>query len=680
MPSLRLSAALLLACAACGPGSQGDEPTQAPTATGEPSGPRPVDDPDPPTANRAQAEQFVADLAAVRHPSDGGGSARLELAEGEVARVMSMAPGTWTVILTVGPLGIAEGGAVHFMPDPFWGWSSPQASRPDQPGYTEITTDAEDVEFEFQHISAGAGMTGALIAYLSAGSLEAGDEVRIVYGAGRLQARADLYADRGARLWVMVDGDGDGVRGVVEDSPTIAVGAAPAARLVLHGPSVAHPGDPIRYTVAVLDGWANVVEDVTGSLRLSQRPEGWGLPGEVELRAADRGALCFGGQAAGSGIARVAIEMELDGQVLRAEANPLVVLKDLPLVRWGDLHGHSNLSDGTGDPADWWRYARDVAGLDLAALTDHDHWGVRFLDQHPELWKLLTEEARRAHEPGRFVALLAYEWTSWIHGHRHVLHFADTGPLLSSLDPAHQNPRQLWEALAGLPVLTFAHHSAGDPVATNWSFVPPPQIEPVTEVMSVHGSSEAADSPSLIRGARRGNFVRDQLDRGLRLGLIGSGDGHDGHPGLAHLSPSYGWRAARPGEPSARVGRGGLAAILSEDLTRESVLEALRARRCYATSGPRILLNATLAGHPMGATIPAAELEEARLNLLILGTAGIEWIDLIGPERIDRIELGGERRFQEQLAPQDLKAGSYLYLRVHQVDGALAWSSPWFFE
>ena len=71
-------------------------------------------------------------------------------------------------------------------------------------------------------------------------------------------------------------------------------------------------------------------------------------------------------------------------------------------------------------------YARDVAALDVVALTDHDHWGSLFLDEHPELW----ERIQRAHgatstSPGRFVTVLGYEWTNWIYGHRHVLYFGD---------------------------------------------------------------------------------------------------------------------------------------------------------------------------------------------------------------------------------------------------------------
>ena len=75
-----------------------------------------------------------------------------------------------------------------------------------------------------------------------------------------------------------------------------------------------------------------------------------------------------------------------------------------------------------------------------------------------------------------------------------------------------------------------------------------------------------------------GNTVRDALERGYRLGFVGSGDSHDGHPGLVHL---------------ASGGSGGLAGILAKARTREAVLEALRARRVYATNGPRIVLTAS---------------------------------------------------------------------------------------
>mgnify|MGYP001555172251 CR=1 FL=1 len=52
------------------------------------------------------------------------------------------------------------------------------------------------------------------------------------------------------------------------------------------------------------------------------------------------------------------------GDDIVARSNPMVVSMTGARVFWGDLHGHSGLSDGTGTPADYLAYARDAAALD----------------------------------------------------------------------------------------------------------------------------------------------------------------------------------------------------------------------------------------------------------------------------------------------------------------------------
>ena len=638
-----------------------------------------VDDPAPPTARWEQVQTWRSDLQAERHPADGGGSFRLDLAEGTEGTEgnrLEVQVGTSAripLVYTAGPLGVAQGGALHFMPNPYWGWSVPQTTHEHRPGYSEVTTDAQGVVLETFFI--GTAEAGTLVIQVGGRGLAEGEQVRIVYGAGALGARVDRHAERGSRLWLYVDGDGDGVRGLLADSPSVDVLPGPPARLVLTGPSVARPGERVRFTAAVLDAQGDAGLSVAGTLRISQRPDGWEVPETVELQPEDLGSATFEVLAGTPGVARLRATLELGELLLEDEANPLWVAAEVPRVLWGDLHGHSNYSDGTGLPEDYYRYARDVAGLDVAVLTDHDHFGARFIDQNPEMWEEIARVTEAFHEPGRFVTVLGYEWTSWIHGHRHVLYFSGEGEVLSSLDPAYETPRQLWEALRGRDALTFAHHSAGDPIPTNWTFLPDPELEPVTEIMSVHGSSEAADCPRVLRRPVRGNFVRDVLDRGVQLGFVGSGDGHDGHPGLAHLSPVYGWVS------EDRIGTGGLAGILAEERTRPALLAALRARRTYATSGPRILLHATLEGHAMGEALPADGLpEDAVLRVVVIGTAGLARIDLVRPSAVTSFQLGGELRFVGDIPLGQLAAGGYVYLRVLQVDGAMAWTSPFFLK
>jgi hypothetical protein len=590
------AAALLLALAALACGSDDpSEPPPAPTASPDPRAGLSRD------ARSETAESLMTDLRLERHPGDGGGSASaVELRpvgpEGVGEPVASVPAGSRARVrmrYEAGPHGISEGGVLFLQTSPFWEWQEAQTRVSEYPGYTTVSTDADGVELRAE--TYGQGLVGFTV---EGRALVQGETVELVYGAGPAGARVDRYAERESPVWLHVDADGDGVRGVVAASPRVATHAGPPALLVLRAPTTAVPGQQIELRVSVLDPLGNAGVALVGEVEV-ESDGAFELPTRVALGAQDAGSVSVRGVARAPGIHRVRARLSVpdprapgEQRELEAISEPVVVRDGVPRVLWADLHGHSNLSDGTGTPEDFYRYARDVGGLDVAALTDHDHWGMRFLDANPELWERIRSAVAAAHEPGRFVALLGYEWTSWLHGHRHVLYFEDEGPVFSSIDAErrYETPAQLWQALRGRRALTFAHHSAGGPISTNWDFPPDPELEPVTEIVSVHGSSEAPDSPRPIYSPVAGNYARDALGRGFRLGLIGSGDSHDGHPGLAHL--------ASPGRNN------GLAAIFAPERTREAVLAALRARRVYATNGPRIFLRTTLDGvHEMGTAL-----------------------------------------------------------------------------
>ncbi len=643
--SLALSFLLAFAC------GRAQEPSDAPADERHPG--------DPPTALRQTLEELRESAAAERHPSDGGGRAWLEEADRGPVAVGSRH--TWTIVYEAGPLGIEVGGAVRLIVSPFWDWSPPQNRVPQAPGYTTAECLAEGVELEVD-------VPQWFEVKIQGRPLAAGEQLRIVYGAGEAQAKSDTYAEKDSRFWVGVDGDGDGIHRVLADSPSIEVLPGPPRRLQLTLPSTAAPMEEVPLGIAVLDAFGNRGVPFQGEVEIVAVPETveWATP--VRLTADMEGLIAITVRPTEQGVVRMVARLVGDGDQgpveIVGESNPCLVAEATPRVLWGDLHGHSNLSDGTGTPEDYFVYARDVARLDVVSLTDHDHWGMLFLDEDPQMWEQIRSTTARFNDPGRFVTLLGYEWTSWIHGHRHVLYFGDDGPVLSSIDPAYETPTQLWDALRGSDALTFAHHSAGGPVATNWDFPPDPELEPVTEVASVHGNSEAMDAPSPIYSPLQGNFVRDVLERGYPLGFIGSGDSHDGHPGLVHLAG----------------GKGGLAAILSEDLTREGVRQALQRRRVYATNGPRIVLRCALDGQGMGLSIPKAELENpSLLYVRAIACAPIERIDIIRSGG-EIQSIGGEQAwdFTTAVELEGLEAGDFVYVRAIQTDGGCAWSSPFF--
>jgi hypothetical protein len=618
----------------------------------------------PPLSPNARPEVLRAlreDLEIERHPSDGGG--RVDLVDGP-SSVAAGGVGNWTFEYTAGPEGIAVDGWLFLQVSPFWNWTTPQVTQPLGPGFTRVETTATGVELEASTVD--SQLLGVRVA---GRPLAEGETIRLTYGDGA-GARVDPFAEEGSPFWFAVDGDGDGVRKLLPGPPTVEVTPGPAARLILTLPSVARPGEEIALRLGLTDAVGNSASSEASRIALHwRRHDAAGGGTAVDLPAAIEGTAGGAGltfRAPADGVYTVEGSTG-DGGVV-GWGGPLVVSATRPRIRWGDVHGHSNYSDGTGTPEQYFRYARDVAGLDFAALTDHDHWGIQPLAHTPALWAEIRRQVSAFHAPGRFVTLLGYEWTSWLHGHRHVLYFEDDGPVFSSVDPRYETPRQLWDALRPHPAMTFAHHSAGDPVATNWHYPPDPELEPVTEVVSIHGVSEAPDAPAVVRGAFDGNFVRDVLGRGYRLGFIGSGDGHDGHPGLAHLGGHY---------PT-----GGLAAILSEERTPEGILEALRARRVYATSGPRIVLRFALGGARMGSIARAAELApSASLYVHAIGTAPIAAVEVIRSGTVsDRYSAGGQLEVEATAAVDGLKAGEFVYVRVEQEDGGLAWSSPVFID
>ncbi|MHC4261362.1 MAG: DUF3604 domain-containing protein [Planctomycetota bacterium] len=608
----------------------------------------------PATARLDVAEALWIDAKTPRGAGDGLGSIR-----------WSTPPDTPRAATTVelalefetDPAGIEVGGALYLQAPPFWGWSTPQSDDPDGLGYTTVTTEAEGVVLVPRTVD-----EQLLQVEVTGRALRGGDRVQIVYGSGSAGARADRFAERASRFEVAVDADGDGVRELIGESLELSIAPGPPARLLAFLPATARAGEDVELTVALVDGRGNRTPMTERTLELTVRDgearEVASLtlePGEdhrrLELPAGDGGTVRY--------------IVSGDDSALTAETNPMRV-SQARRVLWADLQNHSALSDGTGEPEDLYAYADEIAALDVYALTDHDHWGLRPLDEHPALWDRVLAAADGAGTPGRFLALAGYEWTSWIFGHRHVVFFGDERPLLSSFDLDFDEPRELWAGLRGKRAVSIPHTLAGGPVAVDWERAPDPEVEPVVELVSVHGASDAPDSPRRIYSAEDGHWFTDVLDRGYRYGVLGSTDGHDGHPGLAHLvAPS-----------------GGLAGILAEEATAESVLEAIRARRTFATSGPRILVRTSLGSQPMGSVLKAADLgEEPAMFLEAFAVAPLESIDLIdrsGP--LVSFALEGERDVRTTLPIPRVEPGDVIWVRVVQTDGHAAWTSPYFFD
>ena len=156
----------------------------------------------------------------------------------------------------------------------------------------------------------------------------------------------------------------------------------------------------------------------------------------------------------------------------------------------------------------------------------------------------------------------------------------------------------LHEELAGRTDIFIIPHVGGRPSDLAYHSA---TLEPLVEVYSSWGEFEW--------------MLRESIARGYHVGVVAGSDGHKGRPRQQlpwreHLwrlpvGSLVFWRATSPGAPSG---------------------EALKARRCYATSGQRIIVQASCENRPIGSRFsldrpPAFDLE-------IVGTEELEQIEL----------------------------------------------------
>ena len=384
---------------------------------------------------------------------------------------------------------------------------------------------------------------------------------------------------------------------------------------------------------------------------------------------------------------------------------------------WGDLHIHSyfsscywgeeTLPDGfDGSPADCYRYARDVAGMDFGAVTDHTWSGNGRMLVEDE-WAEILAANRQYHEPGRFVAIPAYEWNApgdrqW--GHRNTLFNHDEPPILRSGSEV-TDLSQLWQQLAELPYasLSIPHHLARDATPYDWS-QHSADWEPVVEITSLWGNYEYQGNPHECdpnwSPSATGSFLQDGLAKANRVGVIGGGDNHTGHAGGHYFNTQQpnvanSQRLNRLSRFRMNALGTGIGGLYVTEFTREGIFEALRARRCVAASGRKIALWTETNGLPMGAEGPALDDNPRTVSYVVSGNERLQSVTLVR-NGVDVQRFFGDDYYHEgvfedtdsldvllRLSPSASNGNGedwvYYYVRAVQEDGRTAWSSPvWF--
>ena len=571
--------------------------------------------------------------------------------------------GTWKIVYTVGKEGISIGGGIAVHISPYWGWTPPQNSSQDYPGYTTVSTSNDKAQLDVL-----IGYPNYVVIRTEGVPLNYKQSITVTYGdtGGNKhplgKAKCDKYAEEGEEFFIKVDGDGDGYFYPIGHQPRINILPGPAAALIVTAPSLVKIDTPFSVKIAAVDRYDNWAQSYQGAIDLSSSRSDIDIPQRYHFKESDRGAKKIKCTVKKAGLCRIKVEDRKNG--FKTESNP-ILCTDKPLsnhLYWGDIHGHSGICDGTGTPDNYYQYARDVAGLDISSLTSHDAHGFIPLDEDEETWNLIRRKTDYYYRPGEFVTFLGYEWTDWTYGHQHVLFlYSEEGEVFSFRDSKSDTPNKLFNCLKGKEAITKPHHVGGGPIPCDWNFYNA-DFQPLTEICSVHGNCEFFGCFKGIYRPKEKHFVQDALARGYKLGIVASGDSHNGHPGRRDL-----------GAITA-----GLMGVYAEALDRASIWKALKSRMVYATSGARIILDFYINGHAMGEVLYQNNENDVRdISGEVIGTDLIREIVIIkNGLNLHTIKGKGIKNSIHYLDKTVLKDGDYYYLRIVQEDGEMAWSSP----
>lgn len=546
---------------------------------------------------------------------------------------------TWTV----GTRAVEAGGgfwvARHFNAN----YGAFQTEDPASEGYVTLETTDADAVFEVDVYMASGPHGGfrapepALAYRLAEGRLDPGESVTITYGdtsGGGPGIRIAQTSSARLPFPLYVDFDGSGEWRPQPILPFAVVGTTVAG---VHGfaPSVVRPGETFEMSVRAEDRFYNrATGEIPGfevllndELRATTEP-GTEAISIVELVLEEPGVYW------------TAIRSRGAGPSITGDANPILVAENPEYgIYWGDTHGHSGYAEGIGTLDFFLQFARDDARLDFVTHSEHD----TALDAAE--WELMRKKSAEYDEPGQFIPYLGWEWTMHTRqggGHHNVL-YRSVGdqdvisvlefPTLSELY------RELDSRYDRRDVVVVPHaHNPGNFRLSH------PGLEPLVEMMSMHGTFEW--------------FMQEYLSRGHQVGVVAASDDHLSHPGYS--APNR----------NSLAQRGGLGAVLAPARSRDAIFDGMKARRTYATTGDRIILDFKVNGTGMGSRAPFSETREIAGR--VIGTAPIGSITLIRNER----ELWSEDYSLDtgDGAPTDLMVTFYSEeTPVHMGDAPRGW-------
>jgi len=519
--------------------------------------------------------------------------------------------GSWTVTYTVGGVGMDDGARLKLAANSTSDWGPPQFDDAEADNYCTVETDGDAcVEGRYDTQGHVRPFRNVIEVSVFDGTLKEGETITITLGArgeGCLGLVMQSFPERDFRLIGLVDAFETGEFVELPDELTVDIVGGRARGLHAVAPSHTTPDDEFEVAVRGVDYWGNVADGYAGTVSVE-------AGGGEELATVE----------VVDGVAEVDVSLEESGvdrltvvdadRDLRTTTNPVVCTADADgRIYWGDIHGQSGETVGTGTAQEYLEFARDSAFLDFASHAGND------FQITPEFWATLRESIREFNDPGEFVTFLCYEWSAntpnggdhnvYFRGDEETIHRSSLWQVDDGTDRGRGTypVEALYEAYAGRDDVLIVPHRGGRPATLD---VSDPDLTPFVEILSVWGIFEW--------------YGQEALERGYDVGFVAGSDDHTGRPGASHPTNEADW--------SFPI-KGGLMATRADDLSRPSLWDAFTGRRVYGTTGARILLDVRVAGGRMGGDVTVTGTPE--IDVTVHGTAPIREVELLrGSEQV----------------------------------------------
>ena len=525
---------------------------------------------------------------------------------------------SFTLTYTVGTLGIDDTGGIRIAWRTVGDTGRLQTADPAAPNYVTAESNGEGrLSLEYSRMGGQRPWGEILTIRQHGGYLRPGERITIRLGDRRRGSPGLLtqtFAEAGRDFRVMADVQATGNFYPLPDLQlTIPVIAGPAVAWKAVTATLRRPGEPFILGIKAEDSWGNPTAPAPCRVAIHPNIAIDGLPDFVDFDGTQQAITIENLSCDKPGT--VTFTLTIDGQAI-ADAGPVTIRDGGHAGYWGDLHGQSGETVGIGRIEDYMNFARNRAFLDVVCHQGND------FQIKDSFWKLLNEVTAEWNEPGRFTTFPGYEWSgnTAVGGDRNVI-FAEEGCTIrrcshalledqSGSETDAHTITQLYQALreSGDNTVIFAH------VGGRYADIHidhDPELETAVEIHSDWGTFEW--------------IAQDSFRLGRRIGIVANSDGHKGRPGASY-----------PGI-SEFGAYGGLTCFLAADNSRAALLDAIRSRHHYATTGCRLALDVISNGGAgtsmMGDIIVTAD-KTASLHVGIESQAGIASVEIRNGEEV----------------------------------------------